>query len=54
MDLANEGAARAIELLGPSDAVAVFKLDERPAGMEALPAAPGKLNVMRKIEWKHL
>jgi methyl-accepting chemotaxis protein len=37
-----------------SDAVAVFKLDERPAGMEALPAAPGKLNVMRKIEWKHL
>lgn len=27
MDLANEGAARAIELLGPSDAVAVFAVD---------------------------
>lgn len=27
MDLANEGAARAVELLGPSDAVAVFAVD---------------------------
>ncbi len=30
MDLANEGAARAIELLGPSDAVAVFAVDSEP------------------------
>ena len=30
MDLANEGAARAIDLLGPSDAVAVFAVDSEP------------------------
>lgn len=30
MDLADEGAARAIELLGPSDAVAVFAVDSDP------------------------
>lgn len=30
MDLANEGAARAIELLGPSDAVTVFAVDSSP------------------------
>lgn len=35
MDLANEGAARAIELLGPSDAVAVFAVDS-----EAHPVVP--------------
>lgn len=30
MDLANEGAARAIELLGPADAVTVFAVDSEP------------------------
>ncbi len=35
MDLANEGAARAVELLGPSDAVAVFAVDS-----EAHPIVP--------------
>lgn len=30
MDLANEGAARAIELLGPSDAVTVLAVDSEP------------------------
>lgn len=30
MDLANEGAARAVELLGPSDAVTVFAADTEP------------------------
>lgn len=30
MDLANEGAARAIELLGPMDAVSVFAVDTEP------------------------
>lgn len=30
MDLANDGAARAIELLGPSDAVTVFAVDSEP------------------------
>ena len=35
MDLADEGAARAVELLGPSDAVAVFAVDS-----EAHPVVP--------------
>jgi hypothetical protein len=30
MDLANEGAARAIELLGPADAITVFAVDSEP------------------------
>ncbi len=30
MDLANEGAARAIQLLGPADAVTVFAVDSEP------------------------
>lgn len=30
MDLANEGAARAVELLGPADAVTVFAVDSDP------------------------
>ncbi len=30
MDLANEGAARAIQLLGPADAVSVFAVDSEP------------------------
>jgi hypothetical protein len=36
MDLANEGAARAIELLGPSDSVAVFAVDSEAHTVTAL------------------
>jgi hypothetical protein len=36
MDLANEGAARGVELLGPHDAVAVFAVDSEPHPMVPL------------------
>ncbi|HSF19699.1 MAG TPA: VWA domain-containing protein [Vicinamibacteria bacterium] len=38
MDLANEGAARSIELLGPHDSVAVFAVDSAPH--EIVPLTP--------------
>ncbi len=41
MDLANEGAARAIELLGPSDAVAVFAVDSTAHPVVALTKVGG-------------
>ncbi len=41
MDLADEGAARAIELLGPSDAVAVYAVDSEPHAIVPLAKVGG-------------
>ena len=48
MDLANEGAARSIELLGPSDAIAVFAVDSR--AHEIIPLTPLTENTNELID----
>ena len=46
MDLANEGAARALGLLGPSDAVAVLAVDSQPHVVVPLSRIGGNLSRM--------
>jgi hypothetical protein len=54
MDLANEGAARAIGLLGPSDAVAVLAVDSEPHTVIPLSTigkdAPRMIDSVRRIQ----
>jgi secreted protein with Ig-like and vWFA domain len=54
MDLANEGAARSVELLGPSDAVAVFAVDSEPHAVVSLTKIGGDVEritrTVRRIE----
>lgn len=54
MDLANEGAARAIELLGASDAVAVFAVDSEPHTVVPLSKVGGDagkmIGMVRRIQ----
>ena len=53
MDLANEGAARAIELLGPMDAVTVFAVDMEPHQIVPLTSLSQNraelVNIVRRI-----
>jgi len=54
MDLANDGAARAIELLGDSDAVTVFAVDSEPHQVIPLTTLGenrgGILSIVRKVQ----
>ena len=50
MDLANSGAARAVELLGDLDAVAIFAIDTRPHEVVALAqVGPNRNNIIESV-----